>query len=94
MERLCLLEKSYTVLEPSPIDMQLKSLTAILPLLATASAFPSLIARENDSNPADKSKTCVVPAGGSNATDDTPAINKAFTDCAKDGTVVFEEGVD
>ncbi|KAH8080064.1 pectin lyase fold/virulence factor [Filobasidium floriforme] len=74
--------------------MQLKTLTAILPLLATASAFPSLVSRENDSTPSNKSKTCVVPAGGSNATDDTPAINKAFMDCAKDGTVVFEEGVD
>jgi len=74
--------------------MQLKTLTAILPLLATASAFPSLISRENDSAPASKSKTCVVPAGGSNSTDDTPAINKAFTDCATDGTVIFEEGVD
>jgi hypothetical protein len=74
--------------------MQLKTLTAVLPLLATTSAFPSLVSRENDSTPANKSKTCVVPAGGSNSTDDTPAINKAFTDCAKDGTVVFEEGVD
>jgi hypothetical protein len=94
MERLCLLGKSYTVLEPSSIDMQLKSLTAILPLLATASAFPSLFLRENNSTSSNKSKTCVIPAGGSNATDDTPAINKALTDCAKDGTVIFEEGVD
>jgi len=74
--------------------MQIKTLTALLPLLATATAFPSLVSRENDGKPSTKSKTCVVTSGGSNATDDSPAITKALKDCAKDGTVVFEKGVD
>lgn len=73
--------------------MQLKTLTALLPLLATAAAFPSLVARNNDGKPT-KSKTCVVASGGSNSTDDSPAVTKAFTDCATDGTVIFEQGKD
>lgn len=34
-------------------------------------------------------KTCVVPAGGSNATDDGPAIREAFEKCGQNGNVVF-----
>lgn len=34
-------------------------------------------------------QTCVVPAGGSNATDDAPAIIQAFKDCGNGGKVVF-----
>lgn len=33
--------------------------------------------------------TCVVPASGTNATDDTPAIIDAFEQCGQGGTVVF-----
>lgn len=34
-------------------------------------------------------KTCTVIAGGSNATDDAPAIRQAFRDCGHGGTVLF-----
>ncbi|KAF4951625.1 hypothetical protein FSARC_12868 [Fusarium sarcochroum] len=36
------------------------------------------------------SKTCVVKAGGSNTTDDAPAIRKAFEKCGQGGKVVFK----
>jgi hypothetical protein len=35
-------------------------------------------------------KTCTVKSGGSNATDDAPAIIEAFRECGQDATVVFE----
>ena len=35
-------------------------------------------------------ETCVVPAGGSNATDDAPAILHAFKKCGRGGKVVFK----
>lgn len=35
-------------------------------------------------------KSCVVKSGGSNATDDAPAILKAFKKCGHKGRVVFE----
>ncbi|KAB8219245.1 pectin lyase fold/virulence factor [Aspergillus novoparasiticus] len=35
-------------------------------------------------------ETCVVPAGGSNATDDAPAIVHAFKKCGRGGKVVFK----
>lgn len=34
--------------------------------------------------------TCVVPASGSNATDDAPAIIRAFQRCGRGGKVVFK----
>ncbi|KAG2414607.1 hypothetical protein HFD88_003798 [Aspergillus terreus] len=34
--------------------------------------------------------TCVVPASGSNATDDAPAIIRAFQQCGRGGKVVFK----
>ena len=37
-----------------------------------------------------QAKTCTVKAGGSNTTDDAPAIIAAFRECAQDATVVFE----
>ncbi|KAH8664195.1 galacturan 1,4-alpha-galacturonidase B [Xylariales sp. PMI_506] len=37
-----------------------------------------------------KRHVCTVPASGTNATDDAPAIVKAFTDCGHHGKVVFE----
>ncbi|KAL5041930.1 hypothetical protein BDW71DRAFT_201002 [Aspergillus fruticulosus] len=36
------------------------------------------------------SKTCVVPASGTNETDDAPAIISAFTRCGRGGRVVFK----
>ncbi|KAF2022434.1 glycoside hydrolase family 28 protein [Aaosphaeria arxii CBS 175.79] len=36
-------------------------------------------------------RTCVVPASGTNQTDDAPAILKAFKKCGKGGRVVFED---
>jgi hypothetical protein len=35
-------------------------------------------------------KTCVVPASGTNTTDDAPAIIKAFKRCGRRGKVVFK----
>ncbi|OLN81876.1 Alpha-L-rhamnosidase rgxB 3, partial [Colletotrichum chlorophyti] len=35
-------------------------------------------------------KTCTVPASGTNATDDAPAILEAFEECGRGGKVVFE----
>ncbi|KAF2222332.1 putative exo-polygalacturonase [Elsinoe ampelina] len=35
-------------------------------------------------------RLCVVKSGGSNETDDAPAILEAFVQCGKDATVVFE----
>lgn len=35
-------------------------------------------------------KVCSVPAGGTNATDDAPAIIEAFENCGRGGTVRFE----
>lgn len=32
---------------------------------------------------------CVVPASGTNATDDAPAIVQAFEDCGEGGTITF-----
>lgn len=32
---------------------------------------------------------CVVPASGTNATDDAPAIVQAFKDCGEAGTITF-----
>ena len=34
-------------------------------------------------------KTCTVTAGGSNLTDDAPAVLEAFQDCGQDGRVIF-----
>lgn len=39
---------------------------------------------------AEQRKTCTVEAGGSNATDDAPAIYDAFDECKSNGRVVFE----
>lgn len=57
------------------------SATALLALLSGATAASSL---------ARQAKTCRVQAGGSNATDDAPAIIEAFRECGQDATVVFE----
>lgn len=75
---------------------------ALLPLLAQAS--PRFVTRNNNGEtsetkrpeyqPAAKDKTCIVPSGGSNATDDSEGIRQAFLDCQQDATIVFEEGVD
>lgn len=34
-------------------------------------------------------KTCTVKSGGSNLTDDAPAVLEAFRECGQDGRVVF-----
>ncbi|KAF2250322.1 glycoside hydrolase family 28 protein [Trematosphaeria pertusa] len=39
--------------------------------------------------PGNRQKICAVKASGSNATDDTPAIRSAFTECGRGGRVVF-----
>ncbi|KAF4547787.1 putative glycosyl hydrolases family 28 protein 6 [Elsinoe fawcettii] len=37
-----------------------------------------------------QAKSCIVKSGGSNETDDAPAILEAFRQCGEDATVVFE----
>ena len=34
--------------------------------------------------------SCVVKSGGTNVTDDAPAILKAFRECGQNGRIVFE----
>lgn len=41
-------------------------------------------------SPPEQAKTCTVKSGGSNETDDAPAIIQAFRECAQDATVIFE----
>jgi hypothetical protein len=36
------------------------------------------------------SRTCVVPASGTNETDDAPAIISAFKRCGRGGKVIFQ----
>lgn len=38
----------------------------------------------------DHLKSCTIKSGGSNVTDDAPAIMKAFKQCGRNGRVVFE----
>jgi hypothetical protein len=38
----------------------------------------------------DHQKSCTIKSGGSNKTDDAPAILKAFKQCGRNGRVVFE----
>jgi len=68
---------------------------ALIPLLASlTSALPSLSARNNNGTGSTGRQECVVASGGSNTTDDSPAITKAFEDCKNGGKVVFSQGVD
>lgn len=55
--------------------------TALFALLSGFTAAASL---------SRQAKTCTVKSGGSNATDDAPAIIEAFRECGQDATVVFE----
>lgn len=57
------------------------SATALFALLSGFTAAASL---------SRQAKTCTVKSGGSNATDDAPAIIEAFRECGQDATVVFE----
>jgi hypothetical protein len=36
-------------------------------------------------------RQCLVKPGGSNATDDAPAIRRAFAECGRGGDVMFED---
>ncbi|OQE90328.1 hypothetical protein PENNAL_c0012G08201 [Penicillium nalgiovense] len=38
----------------------------------------------------DHQSSCVIKSGGTNVTDDSPAILKAFRDCGQNGRIVFE----
>ncbi|KAH7397380.1 extracellular exo-polygalacturonase-like protein [Pyrenochaeta sp. MPI-SDFR-AT-0127] len=40
-------------------------------------------------NPGERRKTCTVKAGGTNTTDDAPAIRAAFQECGRHGKIVF-----
>lgn len=55
---------------------QFAALAALAFSLGTASTHPR--------------KTCTIEAGGSNVTDDAPAIIKAFKCCGHNGRVVFK----
>lgn len=59
------------------------SIPTVLTLLLAVSG--SVATKEKDHR-----KSCTVKSGGSNATDDAPAILKAFKKCGRNGRVVFE----
>jgi hypothetical protein len=61
------------------------SIPSVLTLLLAVSG--SVATNDKDK---DHRKSCVVKSGGSNATDDAPAILKAFKKCGHKGRVVFE----
>lgn len=54
-----------------------------LVLALQAASFGLVIAKSNQ-------KTCIVESSGTNATDDSPAIWKAFERCGRNGKVIFE----
>jgi hypothetical protein len=58
------------------------SIPTILSLLV-ASLHPVVAKHDNR-------KICIIKGGGSNKTDDAPAILKAFEECGRNGRVVFE----
>ncbi|OBT73324.1 hypothetical protein VF21_08395 [Pseudogymnoascus sp. 05NY08] len=59
------------------------SIPTVLTLLLAASGSVATKDKEHR-------KSCVIKSGGSNATDDAPAIMKAFKKCGHKGRVVFE----
>lgn len=61
--------------------MLTQSATTLLALLSGFTAAASL---------SRQAKTCTVKSGGSNVTDDAPAIIEAFRECGQDATVIFE----
>lgn len=64
-------------------------LPVLVGLLGAGSVVASQYAQVH--SPDYSRKVCVVAAGGTNTTDDAPAILKAFQDCGKGGTVLFED---
>lgn len=64
----------------APITMYFHWALPVLSALACATAAGMIPGR----------KTCVVPASGSNTTNDAPAILTAFKQCGRGGRVVFK----
>lgn len=61
-------------------------LSFILTALAIAHAVSGSVAGKEK----DHRKSCIAKSGGNNATDDAPAILKAFKECGRKGRVVFK----
>jgi hypothetical protein len=59
----------------------------LAPSLYSGLAVVAAILGVGDASPI---RSCTVKSGGSNATDDAPAILEAFRACGKGGRVVFE----
>lgn len=49
-----------------------------------------LFACTTSANSASTRKICTVNAGGTNSTDDAPAIRAAFRECGRHGKIVFQ----
>ncbi|KAJ5710451.1 hypothetical protein N7488_004607 [Penicillium malachiteum] len=63
--------------------MDLANYLAVFLIIGLGLAHPSDFKRFS-------SKTCVIPASGSETIDDAPAIVKAFEECGKGGKIIFE----
>ncbi|KAF1994512.1 glycoside hydrolase family 28 protein [Amniculicola lignicola CBS 123094] len=51
----------------------------------------NLLSHVTDASIFSSKKTCKVKSGGTNATDDAPAILSAFKECGKHGNIIFED---
>lgn len=58
--------------------------------LSATTLLASLLGLAAGASLSRQEKTCTVKSGGSNATDDAPAIIQAFRECGQDATVIFE----
>lgn len=61
----------------------------MIPLLLSVGLAASAVFAQNST----VGRTCVVPSNGGTE-DDSPAISKAFADCANGGTIEFSAGSD
>lgn len=69
------------------------SLLALSFFVQAACSLPS----SNDGTSPPRSQTCVIPSqyqSSQGTADDTPAIARAFAQCATDATIIFQHGVD
>lgn len=67
----------------SRLSKMWSSIPTVLTLLLAVSGSVATKGKEHR-------KSCTVKSGGTNATDDAPAILKAFRKCGRKGRVVFE----
>ena len=77
---------------PSDINHKMLFLRSIISLLSFIYCVSGSSVTSYKQQPVTRAhgKTCIVKAGGSNTTDDAPAIRKAFRECGHGGTVAFK----